>query len=418
MFGSHATTTTASGIDISRDRGTSAECLESYQHPTGSLTENTNRRNPVADSDSSILNQSMDDENATFKDPAKPISIVDVPIGSGISSFLRNGASSPCKMTDSNSNPCTPTSSNEARRAARREQRRDKDRFLVFTRVLVKYLEQTDEALHYEVREVIRDCTERKSRNEPGYESVTTVLKRRIQEIVDEDTWNRAEMYLDRFMKEKSVIRSSSFQFSRRGSMSSQQSRRGSMSSQQSRRGSMSSRYTVETAETEDSTCSMTSSLHFRSEHHPSSSMYDPSGRFVSYHSASTYGAGMGFAGLAQQRRASAHAGSVGPIHTDADAQEKEQFVLLMRNLMKILDQKDPEGLCKHVQVIVQDCIERNQMNEPEYESITSVVRERLEVIVPPEFWDEANQMLQEQQEQTQQDRFIGGWRTCRRSSI
>lgn len=283
----------------------------------------------------------------------------------------------------------TPNCNNESRRAARKQARREKDRFFVFTRVLVKYLEQTDVVLHSEVREVIRDCTERKSRKESGYDCVVTVLKQRIKEIVNEETWHLAELYYERFLKEKAMIRSSSFK-----------SRRGSMSSQQSRRGSMSSRHTVDTVETEDST--------FSTSHASSPILHDPSETTIcywnnhnytnSYPSLSHPHSSMGQQHHRQQRRASANAGSAAA----AVAYEKERLVLLVRILLKVLQENDPEGLYIHTRDIVQDCIERHNRNEPGYESVASVVQERLDIVIPPEFWEQAHHLLLQERRYSQ----------------
>ena len=55
-----------------------------------------------------------------------------------------------------------------------RRLKREKETFLVFTRVLMKYLEQKDMALYHRVKAIIKDCAERNRRQEPGYESVTS----------------------------------------------------------------------------------------------------------------------------------------------------------------------------------------------------------------------------------------------------
>lgn len=79
---------------------------------------------------------------------------------------------------------------------------KEKKIFLVFTRVLLKYLEE--EGLnHREVRSVIRDCAERNKRGEPGYGSVVFSMKRRLKKVVSEEHWKEAEVCLVRFLKER-----------------------------------------------------------------------------------------------------------------------------------------------------------------------------------------------------------------------
>jgi hypothetical protein len=81
--------------------------------------------------------------------------------------------------------------------------RKQKEKFLIFTRVLMKYLEQKDPTLHLQVKDIIRDCAQRNSRKEAGYESVTAAMKRRLKEVVNDTYWERAEVYLEHFLKEK-----------------------------------------------------------------------------------------------------------------------------------------------------------------------------------------------------------------------
>ncbi|CAB9508249.1 expressed unknown protein [Seminavis robusta] len=84
-----------------------------------------------------------------------------------------------------------------------KEMRRQKERFLMFTRVLMKYLETKDRTLHGKVKKVIKECAERNKRQEPGYESVTASMRERFKEIVPDDYWKRAESYLDHFLAQK-----------------------------------------------------------------------------------------------------------------------------------------------------------------------------------------------------------------------
>lgn len=74
----------------------------------------------------------------------------------------------------------------------------------------MKYLEQKDPKIHIQVKDIIRDCAQRNSRKESGYESVTAAMKRRLKEVVNEQYWKRAEVYLEHFLKEKQGGKSSS----------------------------------------------------------------------------------------------------------------------------------------------------------------------------------------------------------------
>ncbi|KAL3914230.1 MAG: hypothetical protein SGARI_000232 [Bacillariaceae sp.] len=74
--------------------------------------------------------------------------------------------------------------------------RKQKERFLMFTRVLIKYLEQKDKALHQKAKLVIKDCADRNKRGEKGYESVTIAMQRRLKDLVGETYWKKAQDFL------------------------------------------------------------------------------------------------------------------------------------------------------------------------------------------------------------------------------
>ncbi|CAB9529310.1 expressed unknown protein [Seminavis robusta] len=105
-----------------------------------------------------------------------------------------------------------------------KEMRRQKERFLMFTRVLMKYLETKDPSLHSKVKLIIKECAERNKRNEPGYESVTASMRERLKQVVGDAYWKRAESYLAHFLAQKQKQQgtsSSSSSSARPGSSSS-----------------------------------------------------------------------------------------------------------------------------------------------------------------------------------------------------
>jgi hypothetical protein len=71
-------------------------------------------------------------------------------------------------------------------------ERKKKEQFLMFTRVLIKYLEQKDKDLHTQAKAIIKDCAEKNKLQTPGYESVTESMKRRLRELVGETYWKKA----------------------------------------------------------------------------------------------------------------------------------------------------------------------------------------------------------------------------------
>jgi hypothetical protein len=77
----------------------------------------------------------------------------------------------------------------------------DRQKFVMFARVLLKYLEQKDPGLCLEVRAIITSCAERCRRREPGYEgSVTATLERELKKVVSDNHWKRAKHHLERFL--------------------------------------------------------------------------------------------------------------------------------------------------------------------------------------------------------------------------
>ena len=83
------------------------------------------------------------------------------------------------------------------------EMKRSKEKFLMFTRVLIKYLEQKDPRMHAQAKNIIKDCAERNKRQEPGYESVTLSMKRRLRDLVGDHYWKKANDYLVHFIEQK-----------------------------------------------------------------------------------------------------------------------------------------------------------------------------------------------------------------------
>lgn len=81
------------------------------------------------------------------------------------------------------------------------EIKKNKEKFLIFTRVLLKYLESKDPPLQKQVKAIIKDCADRNKRGERGYESVTMSMRSRLKAVVNEGYWKRAEGYLEHFLK-------------------------------------------------------------------------------------------------------------------------------------------------------------------------------------------------------------------------
>ena len=83
------------------------------------------------------------------------------------------------------------------------ELRRQKEKFLLFTRLLIRYLEQKDPSLHQQAKAIIKDCADRNRRQERGYESVTAAMKERLKALVGDTHWRKTEMYLKHLLEQK-----------------------------------------------------------------------------------------------------------------------------------------------------------------------------------------------------------------------
>ena len=57
--------------------------------------------------------------------------------------------------------------------------------------------------MHQQAKVVIKDCAERNKQQEPGYESVTESMKRRLKELVGDHYWKKANDYLIHFIEQK-----------------------------------------------------------------------------------------------------------------------------------------------------------------------------------------------------------------------
>ena len=73
----------------------------------------------------------------------------------------------------------------------------------MFTRVLMKYLEQKDPSMHSRAKVVIKECAERNKNGDPQYASLTTSMQTRLRNEVGEVYWKKAEDYLNHFLKQK-----------------------------------------------------------------------------------------------------------------------------------------------------------------------------------------------------------------------
>ena len=83
------------------------------------------------------------------------------------------------------------------------ERKKAKERFLMFTKVLMKYLETRDPQLHSRAKLVIKECAERNKAKDPNYKSLTAAMQTRLRDCVGEFYWKKADDYLNHFLKTK-----------------------------------------------------------------------------------------------------------------------------------------------------------------------------------------------------------------------
>ena len=75
-----------------------------------------------------------------------------------------------------------------------------KEQFLMFTKVLMKYLEQKDQSMHARAKEVIRDCAKKNKEGNPSYSSLSTSMQSHLKQLVGEPYWKKAEDYLRQYL--------------------------------------------------------------------------------------------------------------------------------------------------------------------------------------------------------------------------
>lgn len=86
---------------------------------------------------------------------------------------------------------------------------RQRKRFLVFTKILLKCLKRTnDERLLRYAKAIIADCVQRNRRKDPQCMPLPQAVERHLRPVVGETQWKRAEACLDLYLeKRRQLIR-------------------------------------------------------------------------------------------------------------------------------------------------------------------------------------------------------------------
>mmetsp|Transcript_33034 Transcript_33034/g.78904 ORF Transcript_33034/g.78904 Transcript_33034/m.78904 type:complete len:873 (+) Transcript_33034:340-2958(+) len=99
------------------------------------------------------------------------------------------------------SRTAAPSSSHQV--SVSEKEKKEKEKFLMFTRVLMKYLEQRDQEMHTRAKAQIKECYEKNKQGDPNFKSLTTSMKARLKQTVGDVYWKKAHDYLDHFLKQK-----------------------------------------------------------------------------------------------------------------------------------------------------------------------------------------------------------------------
>jgi hypothetical protein len=216
---------------------------------------------------------------------------------------------------------------------SRVEKKKQKRRFLVFTKILMKFLERRDPSVHSKAQHVIRDCDEKKKLQHPGYESLTESVRTPLKEVVGPSYWKQARGYL-----KKAVAQ-------------------------------------LPPEEIEPLP---------PSEDPPTFSPSD-----LAYLEQS-------FLTPEQAEARDTSLPTVHSPFDQEQAEKKlrrQRFWMLIRVLMRYLEQKD-HGMYIKAKETIQDCVKRNRRREHGYRSLTKEIRVSLKEVVGDDYWRRAEAYL------------------------
>jgi hypothetical protein len=77
------------------------------------------------------------------------------------------------------------------------------ERFVIFLRVLLKYLKQKDKSMFDKAKIVIRDCAQKNQLGDPHYTSLRASMQIHLKRLVGSMNWAKAEYYLSQFLKQQ-----------------------------------------------------------------------------------------------------------------------------------------------------------------------------------------------------------------------
>ena len=85
----------------------------------------------------------------------------------------------------------------------------ERERFLIFMRILFKCLDDFDGDWHLRlrVRAIFRECTNNNWDGHPDYAPLVNCIRQRLRGVVGDVHWNQADLYLRHFLTMRSKAR-------------------------------------------------------------------------------------------------------------------------------------------------------------------------------------------------------------------
>uniref|UniRef100_A0A7S2MTX1 Uncharacterized protein n=1 Tax=Helicotheca tamesis TaxID=374047 RepID=A0A7S2MTX1_9STRA len=80
------------------------------------------------------------------------------------------------------------------------ETSKQRERFIIFIRILFKCIDETDPQLRPLAKRIVKECTLRNREGHPGYQPLVEAVQSRLQSVVGDTHWKRAEEYLRYFV--------------------------------------------------------------------------------------------------------------------------------------------------------------------------------------------------------------------------
>jgi len=74
--------------------------------------------------------------------------------------------------------------------------KQQRQRFVLFIRILFKCIDETDPQLRPLAKQIVKECTLRNRQGHPDYQPLVDAIQSRLQSVVGDTHWKRAEEYL------------------------------------------------------------------------------------------------------------------------------------------------------------------------------------------------------------------------------